>query len=652
MNNTITILSLSLISINQMSVAAERWNILWLSCEDIDPILSCYGAKGISTPNIDRLASEGIRYTQAYATVAVSAASRSSIITGMYPVSIGTHNHRTGPHASYRAPENETYKTTNITDILGRKIPEYSAVLPDGVKCFTEYMRAAGYYCTNRDKCDYQFNCPITAWDEIATVNATYNSPNKPKGMPFFSVLNFMISHESYIWLNENKPLLVNKDSIPIPSYYPDIEVVRKDVSRKYSNVVELDKQIGDKISELEDKGLLDSTIIVFFSDHGGPLLRQKRAVGNSGLRVPLIIRFPDKRMAGTTCNSIVSLMDLGPTMLSLIGIEPPEHMHGEAFLGDFKAAVPKKYHFGSADRFDESVDMARSVTDGRYVYIKNYHPERPLIYRNKYREQIEMTMSLINMDKAGQLSDDAAYIFMKTKPIEELYDLNTDPYEVKNLADNIAYQSKLEELRQALNQWISEVGDKGEIPELDMIKTMWPDLKQPETNIVQFTKDDEKRIVLSSNTPGASIAYQKGEKVGSKFWELYTDPLAVEKGETIVARAVRIGYKTSVAINYTADETTSYIQDIDDEMNSALHISPNPISRTFVLKSYFSNAGKVNLTIYDVCGKNVYSEGKEVIPGVCKLTYTIGERLANGVYTVAINNGLKKLSQKIIITL
>jgi len=555
-SKSIALIPLSFLAINQEIKAAEKWNILWLSCEDIDPILSCYGAKGIKTPNIDRLAKEGIRYTQAYATVAVSGASRSSIITGMYPARIGTQNMRTGPFGgSYRAPEVETYTNdAGFKDVLGRTVPQYSAVLPDGVKCFSEYMRNAGYYCTNRDKCDYQFNCPITAWDEIGTATSTYDSPNKPAGMPFFSVINHMTSHESYIWVNKDKPMLVNRDSVDIPAYFPDIDVVRQDVGRKYSNVVELDKQIGEKLADLEKKGLLDKTIIIFWSDHGGPLLRQKRAVTNSGLQVPLIVRFPDKRMAGTVVNELVSLMDLGPTVLSIAGIQPPKYMDGKAFLGKYKSKTPRKYHFGSSDRFEEAFDMTRSVLDGRFVYVKNFHPELPLIYRHKYREQMEMNMSLINLNKAGKLSGDAAYIFMKTKPVEELYDLKTDPYEINNLAGKAEYNEKLIELRNALTKWQNDIQDKGFIPELDLVKSMWPGLVQPTTASVQFSKGKQQRIILSSSTVGASIAYQQGSSIGGTYWKLYKAPLILKSGEKIVARAVRIGYKTSEIGTYSAN--------------------------------------------------------------------------------------------------
>jgi hypothetical protein len=417
------------------------------------------------------------------------------------------------------------------------------------VKCFTEYLRANGYYCTNNAKCDYQFSAPITAWDENGG-DAHYT--NRPENQPFFAVYNHNVTHESRIWRKSDDPMLVDTSALEIPDYFPDIPVVRKDVGRKYSNIEELDQQIGQWLDKLEEQDLLENTIIFFWSDHGGPLLHQKRAVGNSGLHVPLIVRFPDQRKAGTRVDDIVSLMDLGPTVLSLAGIKPPEYMDGQAFLGPYKHSKPRKYAFGSADRFDEHTDMRRSVIDGRFVYIRNFMPQLPLTYRLFYREQIEMTQVLHEMNRKGELSGEAAYIFMESKPVEELYDLKNDPHEVHNLAQDPAHQKKLQELRKALSDWQLEIGDKGFIPEHDLINMMWPGFVQPSTAQVTFQKGIDDRCILQSDTKGASIAYQKGEQIGENHWHLYTNPIRMKKGEQIQARAVRLGYKTSEITSFT----------------------------------------------------------------------------------------------------
>ncbi len=531
-------------AVPQSELIHERPNILWISVEDIGPFLSSYGDRAIHTPNIDRLADEGILYKHAYATVGVSAPSRSSIITGMYPVSIGSHNMRTGPHWTYRSPENEDYLESyyGLYDQKGRVVPQYATVPPPYVRCFTEYLRMAGYYTTNNAKTDYQFNPPLTAWDETSG-RAHYR--NRTDGAPFFAVFNDEITHESRVWMKKDDPMLADRTRVPIPAYFPVIPSVVEAVSRVYSNIIELDRNVGRILDELESEGLLEKTVIFFWSDHGGPLLRQKRAVGNSGLHVPLIVRLPNGEKAGTVVDDIVSLMDLGPTVLSLSGIEPPAYMHGRAFLGPYKTDTPHRYAFGSADRFDEVYDMSRSVIDGRYVYIRNFRPELPLIYRLEYREQIDMTPELIGMDRRGELEGDAAYIWMKTKPREELYDLHNDPWEVNNLAECPEHREKLLELRGALAQWQLEIGDLGFIPEHDLVQMMWPGLVQPETEPVIFRRNG-RRLELSSVTEGASIAWQVEGRDDPDQWRLYYKPVEIGRGEVIRARAIRIGYKTS----------------------------------------------------------------------------------------------------------
>jgi N-sulfoglucosamine sulfohydrolase len=544
----IALLSFSFAGITQTKPMEQPYNILWLSCEDIDPTLGCYGTKGIETPNIDRLAKDGIRYTHAYATVGVCAPSRSSIITGMYPVSIGTHNMRTSGNIMYQGVDGEKYPDFQaITGKSGQNIPAYSAVPDAHVKCFTEYLRNAGYFCTNNAKCDYQFYPPFTAWDEN---NNKADYSHRPSGMPFFAVYNHEVTHESKIWMNANHPQLADPETVPIPAFYPAIPVVKKDVARKYSNIEELDAQIGTWLKRLEDEGLLEKTIIFFWSDHGGPLLRQKRAVGNTGLHVPLIVRFPDKRLAGTVIDDVVSLMDLGPTVLSIAGIKAPEYMQGKAFLGDYKAQEKRDAVFGSADRFDEVYDFSRSVIDGKFSYIRNFEPGLPYIYRNQYREQIEMTRKLIEMHRNGELTGGAAYIFRDKRDVEELYDLEKDPDEINNLADLPQYHEQLVKMRKQLADWQLKVNDKGLIDEYNLIQLYWPGLIQPQTEKVVVSADKEL-IRLSCSTAGASIGYQLDDQIGSERWMLYHQPLKLKKDQKIVARSKRIGYKISDAVEY-----------------------------------------------------------------------------------------------------
>ena len=548
MRSTIFSFLIFLFSTNSISVTAQEatkkpLNVVWISCEDVGPIMGAYGVDQIKTPNIDKLAAEGVRYSNAYSTVGVCAPSRFSIITSMYPARLGAHNMRTGDLNNYKTPENLALKTTtNKVDKAGRPIPEYEVVTPENVKPFTQYLRAEGYYCINDNKCDYQFNAPFTAWDHTLGSNLFDKIPDN---QPFFYVKNSYTTHESRIWLRKNKPLTVFPNEVIVPDYYPDIPEVRNDLAIKYSNIEALDKEVGQLLKDLEAKNLLENTIIFFWSDHGGNLLRQKRAVGNSGLHVPLIIRYPNKYKAGDVEDALVSLMDLGPTVMSLLDIKPPKHTDGQAFAGRYKKE-PRDYIFGSADRFDESIDMQRSVLDGRFVYIKNFITELPLIFRNKYREKVPMNKKLIDMDINGELSGAAAYIFMKTKPVEELYDLQTDPDEVHNLALNPTYESKLMELRTALSKWQVDIDDQGFKLESEIIKEFWPEMIQPITSDVIIEINSDGLVKMSCDTNGASIGYQTEALIGEDRWLLYTEPIKITSTQKLMARAIRIGYKAS----------------------------------------------------------------------------------------------------------
>jgi len=523
--------------------ADKPLNVVWISCEDMGPILGSYGNNIIKTPNLDKLASEGVRYTNAYSTVGVCAPSRFSIITGMYSARLGAHNMRTGDYHNYKTPEQVSHrKNIGVIDKEGKNIPEYEVVPPSYVKPFTEILRANGYYCANNFKCDYQFNAPFTAWDEVSS---TVSFRDAPKDKPFFYVWNTLLTHESRIWERINQPLTVEPEEILIPSYFPDIPEVRNDIARKYSNIEAMDKKVGELMNQLEEDGLLENTIVMFWSDHGGNLLRQKRAIGNTGLNVPLIIRYPNKMNAGKVDERIVSLMDLGPTVLSLLSIEPPKHYDGKAIAGPFEEQ-PRKYAFGTADRFDESTDMQRSVLDGRYVYVKNFMPELPLIYRNKYRERITMNSKLIEMDSLDILEGDAKYMFMKTKPLEEFYDLFNDPYEVNNIIDDPKQASRIKNFRVALENWQEEINDQGFIAENKLVESFWPNMVQPKTENVEFKIRDDGSYELTSITNGASIGYQIDEEIGTNSWSLYHTPITIRDKQKIVARAIRIGYKAS----------------------------------------------------------------------------------------------------------
>jgi N-sulfoglucosamine sulfohydrolase len=511
-----------------------RPNIVWVVAEDMSPYLEYYGDSTIHTPNLHRIASEGIIYTNVYSTAGVCAPSRSSIATGMYQTSIGTHHMR----------------TTGSTTYLPEGIVPYSAVVPPEVKMHSEYLRRAGYYCTNNSKEDYQFKAPATAWDESSN-EAHWRK--RPEGKPFFSIFNFGVCHESGMWRNADHPLRVDPDSVPVWPYYPDTPLVREEIARMYSNILEMDEQVGEILDQLEADSLMDSTIVVFYADHGGPLPRQKREIYDTGLKVPMFIRYPDKRMASAYEDKLVSFADFAPSLLSMAGIEPPEHMQGRAFAGQYEDPNPRQYIYAARDRLDSEYDMVRGVRDKRFKYFKNYQPEKPYFMEIRYREQMRLMRALHEYDSLGQFNEQQALWFQESKPDEELYDLENDPYELNNLAENPEYQDKLQELRQKLVEWQEKYGDKGFIPETEMLRQMWPNLEQPVTEKPVIANADEA-VEISCPTEGASIAYQIRNAEGQDLypgWQVYTQPLELAAGHTLIIMGERIGYAPSEEVMY-----------------------------------------------------------------------------------------------------
>ena len=504
----------------QASTACEkpRLNILWISCEDISPDLGCYGDDYADTPNLDRLAKKGCRYTNAFVPYPVCAPTRSAIITCMYPSTIGSMHMRTS-------------------------MKGYETVPPAYVKCFTEHLRAAGYYCTNCSKTDYQFSPPFTAWDES---NNRAHWRNRPKDMPFFSVINLFVTHESQCW-DIDEPLTHDPAKAKLPPYYPDTPIVRRNWARYYDRISLMDRQAGDILKQLKEDGLADNTVVFFWSDHGMGLPRGKRWPYDSGLHVPLIVRWLGEVKPGSTCHDLINLIDLGPTVLSIAGVEIPSYMQGRAFLGEQKGE-PRRYVFGGRERMDQTGDdFIRSVRDKRYRYIRNFMPERPYAQWIPYMEKMPIMQEWRRLNAEGKLKGPQKLFFQKTKPNEELYDIEADPYEINNLADSPQYKHVLERMRGVLERWMEDTDDLGRIPEDELIERMWPGRKQlltaTPTIEVMPAADGKMTVEINCATEGASIGYRLGEK---GRWLIYTRPIHLKPGTFIRAKAVRIGYLPS----------------------------------------------------------------------------------------------------------
>ncbi len=432
-------------------------------------------------------------------------------------------------------------------------VPLYEPVPPPEVKMHSEYMRRAGYYATNNSKEDYQFRAPLTAWDESSDEAHWRNRTN---GQPFFAIFNFFVTHESQVWGKAEDSLWVDPNlDVPVPPYLPSTEVAVNDIRRVYSNIKEMDAQVGDMLDELEADGLLENTIVVWYSDHGGPLPRQKRLLYDSGMHLPLIIRYPNGWRAGEVDDRLVSFVDFAPTLLSMAGEEPPAHMDGQAFEGKYKAETPRKYVHGAADRFDEAYDMIRAVRDHRFKYLRNFQADSPYYLPLAFREQMPIMKELLRIRDAGELTADQAQWFRATKPSEELFDTDADPFELVNIANDPQYADKLSELRTEADRWMTAINDKGSLPEVELVGTMWPDLVQP-TTAVPVAEWIDNNVSLQSATQGASIAYQwitAGDSTGTT-WQVYTAPMPARADESLVAIAHRIGFKPSEEITFTEE--------------------------------------------------------------------------------------------------
>jgi arylsulfatase A-like enzyme len=518
----------------------SRPNILWFSIEDISPTFGCTGDTVARTPNIDRLAGEGRRYTNAFSTAGVCAPSRCAIITGMYQTSIGGHHMRT-THTNEAAPEMPT---------------PYEAVPPAYVKAFPEYLRAAGYYCTNNAKTDYQFAPPFSAWDVCGRDG---HWRNREAGQPFFAVFNPTFTHESGMWPKDGEQLKTDPDAVTLPPYIPDTHEARVALARHYDNLERADARLGELLAELDEDGLTNETIVILWSDHGQGLPRGKRWLYDAGIRIPLIVKWPEHVTAGDVSDRLVSLVDLGPTMLSLAGVSVPLHMQGQPFLGP--DAVEREYAFAARDRHDEAYDMVRAVRDTRYKYIRNYHTELPYLLWIPYRNRHPSLQDMWRMHADDSLEPPCDVMFQTPRPGEELYDTRSDPHELTNLADEPQHAKTLARLRDALRSWQDDHGDLGHEPEAVMVARMWPGGEQPVTarptcvpvcasspGMQAYADGGEFQgptlLQLHCSTQGASISYTTD---GGLIWRLYTEPLRLATGSTTVqTKASRIGYRDS----------------------------------------------------------------------------------------------------------
>ncbi|MDR1666192.1 MAG: sulfatase-like hydrolase/transferase [Bacteroidales bacterium] len=419
----------------------ELPNILWITSEDNSPLLGCYGDRYATTPHLDQLAAQGFLYTHAYANAPVSAPTRNTILTGVYACS-GGHQHMRSRYTK-----------------------------SDVVRCYPELLRQLGYYCTNNPKEDYNIAPEQTKniWDESGK---TAHYRHRKPGQPFFAVFNSNITHESCLHKSlPEKQLRHQPDRVTLPPYHPDTPEIRHDWAQYYDKIEDMDAWVGNILQALEESGEAENTIVFYYGDHGGALCRSKRFTYESGTRVPLMVRIPEKyqhlypaAQPGTKVDRLISFVDLSPTLLSITGIPIPEWMQGHAFLGEQTSPAPE-YVYMFRGRMDERYDMTRAVRDKQYRYIRNYMPHR--IY-GQHVDYLWLAPSVRSWEQAflaGKCNAMQA-VFWNVKPPEELYDTENDPWEVHNLAADPACLPILLRMREANNRWMLAIFDTGFIPE------------------------------------------------------------------------------------------------------------------------------------------------------------------------------------------
>ena len=436
----------SCINAQQVAGKGARPNILWILSEDICPDLSCYGTEGVETPNLDTLAGQGVRFTNAFTTSPVCSTSRSAMITGMHQSSIGAHHHRSHRKDGY--------------------------TLPEPVRLITEYFRQAGYFTAN-----VKTAAPGVRGSGKTDFNFTYSNPfdgsdwnQRKPGQPFFAQLSISMTHRGGHWKGLDKKLdnPVDPAKVKLPPYYPDQPVARQDWATYLNSIQMMDQYVGKILLRLDNEGLADNTAVIFIGDHGRCHVRGKQWLYDAGIRIPLIVRWPGKLKPGRVSDDLVSAIDISATVLNIAGIKPPKHLQGQVFLG--RGEKKREYIFAARGRCDETIECIRCVHDKRYSYIRNYMSYRPWMAPNRYKDtSYPMRELLRSLHSEGKLTPAQEKFMAPSKPPEELYDLTNDPYELHNLVNSPEHRNVLKRIRAAHIKWMRQTGDLGLIPEPEL---------------------------------------------------------------------------------------------------------------------------------------------------------------------------------------
>ncbi|MFT6309737.1 MAG: arylsulfatase A-like enzyme [Porticoccus sp.] len=547
----IIISSLLALTFSATAVSQNKPNILILMAEDMSSRVGAFGDSVAITPNLDALAKQGVRYDNVFTTAGVCAPSRAAHILGMHQITTATQHMRT----------------------TSRPDGGYFSTPPKGVKGYPELLRGAGYYTFTDEKLDYQFSGvransgPFSIWNDEGTT--TWHG--RKKDQPFFGLINFQVTHETGIFTPlGNMPhsrmhllfqilrwwkigsvdnSLIKPESVKVEPYYQDTMTVRQDIARHYNNISHMDFEVGEILKQLEDEGLAESTIVIWTTDHGDGLPRAKRELYDSGIKVPMIIRWPDAyRPAdikpGQVDQRLISFVDLAPTILNLAGIAPPNYIQGV----DFSSSMQRDYIYASRDRIDEVSDRQRAVRDDRFKYIRSWHPELAGGHPLKFRDNIEMMREMRFLYEAGKLNK-SQQLWFSAPGKERLFDTKVDPYELVDLSTNPAYKKDLIRMRNVLDHWLESVTDWSDISEASMIKQFYPNGKREKTPTPIATIIKGK-LVVEIDGDRSSVGY----RINGGNWVIYNKPITLASGTKVEIKAVRYGWEESEITEFSTD--------------------------------------------------------------------------------------------------
>jgi len=437
---TIVLLFLVCMAFNGHTSTKEgKPNILWIFIEDASSHISCYGEEAIKTPTIDALAESGILFDNAFVTCPVCSPSRSALVTGMYQTTVGAHNHRSQRNSGKGGGNVDYYNSYN---------------LPEEIPIASQIFEEAGYFSCNGNmaertgKTDYNF-VEKDIYDGISWKAS-------PDGTPFFCQIQLKGG--------KNRSRTANTENFNLPPYYYEDEIMRQDWKEYLGSWLDTDDDLRQIIAELVVEGVYDNTLIFFLTDHGISHMRGKQFCYDEGIKVPLIVKFPDGHDAGTSRQDMVMQIDLLPTSMAFAGIPIPDNIQGKDIFADEYSE--RDYTFAARDRCDETTEIIRSVRTKKYHYIRNFLSYLPHAQRNQYKDGKKISKHMRELYEAGKLSELQSQFYQPTRPTEELYDVENDKYEIINLANDPNYQEKLKEMRTALYNWMEETNDPGLIPE------------------------------------------------------------------------------------------------------------------------------------------------------------------------------------------